>query len=202
MVAYNQNGFIKSNYRKFNIRFDLEENKNKVDDYYMMKEMLTRRFNNSKFQDELDLPSLLLIDGGKGQYNSAKKVLDNLKIDIPIISMAKGEERDAGREILIHDKFTHRLNENNPLLHFLQNIRDEVHRFAITTHRSKRTKMSVRSVFDEIEGVGPERKKILKKHFGTVEKLKLASLDELKEAGLLNLDNKVFKDPSELNISL
>ena len=181
MIAYNQNGFIKSNYRKFNIRFDLEENKNKVDDYYMMKEMLTRRFNNLKFQDELDLPSLLLIDGGKGQYNSAKKVLDNLKIDIPIISMAKGEERDAGREILIHDKFTHRLNENNPLLHFLQNIRDEVHRFAITTHRSKRTKMSVRSVFDEIEGVGPERKKILKKHFGTVEKLKLASLDELKE---------------------
>ena len=181
MVAYNQNGFIKSNYRKFNIRFDLEENKNKVDDYYMMKEMLTRRFSNSKFQDELDLPSLLLIDGGKGQYNSAKKVLDSLKIDIPIISMAKGEERDAGREILIHDKFTHRLNENNPLLHFLQNIRDEVHRFAITTHRSKRTKMSVRSVFDEIEGVGPERKKILKKHFGTVEKLKLASLDELKE---------------------
>ena len=74
MVAYNQNGFIKSNYRKFNIRFDLEENKNKVDDYYMMKEMLTRRFSNSKFQDELDLPSLLLIDGGKGQYNSAKKV--------------------------------------------------------------------------------------------------------------------------------
>ena len=181
MVAYNQNGFIKSNYRKFNIRFDLEENKNKVDDYYMMKEMLTRRFSNSKFQDELDLPSLLLIDGGKGQYNSAKKVLDNLKIDIPIISMAKGEERDAGREILIHDKFTHRLNENNPLLHFLQNIRDEVHRFAITTHRSKRAKMSVRSVFDDIEGVGPERKKILKKHFGTVEKLKLASLDELKE---------------------
>ena len=181
MVAYNQNGFIKSNYRKFNIRFDLEENKNKVDDYYMMKEMLTRRFNNSKFQDELDLPSLLLIDGGKGQYNSAKKVLDSLKIYIPIISMAKGEERDAGREILIHDKFTHRLNENNPLLHFLQNIRDEVHRFAITTHRSKRAKMSVKSVFDDIEGVGPERKKILKKHFGTVEKLKLASLDELKE---------------------
>ena len=181
MVAYNQNGFIKSNYRKFNIRFDLEENKNKVDDYYMMKEMLTRRFSNLKFQDELDLPSLLLIDGGKGQYNSAKKVLDSLKIDIPIISMAKGEERDSGREILIHDKFAHRLNENNPLLHFLQNIRDEVHRFAITTHRSKRTKMSVRSVFDEIEGIGPERKKILKKHFGTVEKLKLASLDELKE---------------------
>ena len=105
----------------------------------------------------------------------------NIKIDIPIISMAKGEERNAGREILIHDKFTHRLNENNPLLHFLKNIRDEVHRFAITTHRSKRTKMSVRSVFDDIEGVGPERKKILKKHFGTVEKLKLASLDELKE---------------------
>ena len=180
MIAYNQNGFIKSNYRKFNIKFNLEKNKNKVDDYYMMKEMLTRRFSSLKFQDELELPSLLLIDGGKGQYNSAKKVLDNLQICIPIISMAKGEERDSGREILIHDKFTHRLNENNPLLHFLQNIRDEVHRFAITTHRSKRARMSVRSVFDDIEGVGAERKKILKKHFGTVEKLKLASLDELK----------------------
>ena len=180
MIAYNQSGFIKSNYRKFNIKFNLEVNKNKVDDYYMMKEMLTRRFSSLKFQDELELPSLLLIDGGKGQYNSAKKVLDNLQICIPIISMAKGEERDSGREILIHDKFTHRLNENNPLLHFLQNIRDEVHRFAITTHRSKRARMSVRSVFDDIEGVGAERKKILKKHFGTVEKLKLASLDELK----------------------
>ena len=80
----------------------------------------------------------------------------------------------------IHEKVSYRLNDNSPLLHFLQNIRDEVHRFAITTHRSKRTKMSVRSVFDEIEGLGPERKKILKKHFGTVEKLKLASLDELR----------------------
>ena len=95
--------------------------------------------------------------------------------------MAKGEERDAGREILIHDKFTHRLSENNPLLHFLQNIRDEVHRFAITSHRSKRSKMSFRSVFDDLKGIGPERKKILKKHFGSIESLKLASLDELKE---------------------
>ena len=107
--------------------------------------------------------------------------MKKIKINIPIISMAKGDERDSGREILIHEKFTHRLNTDNPLLHFLQNIRDEVHRFAITTHRSKRAKMSVRSVFDDIEGIGPERKKILKKHFGTVEKLKLASLDELKE---------------------
>ena len=181
MIAYNNNGFLKSSYRKFNMKFNIEDNINSIDDYYMMREMLNRRFKNIKFLEEIELPDLIIIDGGKGQYNSAKKALDSLEINIPIISMAKGEERDAGREILIHEKVSYRLNDNSPLLHFLQNIRDEVHRFAITTHRSKRAKMSVRSVFDDIEGVGPERKKILKKHFGTVEKLKLASLDELKE---------------------
>jgi len=127
------------------------------------------------------LPDLIIIDGGKGQYNSVKSALDNLNINIPIISMAKGAERDSGREILIHEKVSYRLNNNNPLLHFLQNIRDEVHRFAITTHRSKRSKMSVRSVFDDIEGIGPQRKKILKKHFGTVENIKTASLEDLKQ---------------------
>ena len=147
----------------------------------MMKEMLIRRFNNIKFREEIDLPDLLLIDGGKGQYSSAKEVMDNLKINIPIISMAKGVDRNSGREILIHEKFTHRLNENNTLLHFLQNIRDEVHRFAITTHRAKRSKMSIRSVFDELKGIGPARKKILKKHFGTIENLKLATLEDLKK---------------------
>ena len=181
MIAYNSNGFIKSNYRKFNIKFNMEKNINKVDDYYMMKEMLVRRFSNAKFKDEIELPDLLLIDGGKGQYNSAKEVMNELKITIPIISMAKGIDRDSGREILIHDKFTHRLNENNSLLHFLQNIRDEVHRFAITTHRSKRSKMSIRSVYDELKGIGPERKKILKRHFGSIENLKLASLEDLKK---------------------
>ena len=181
MIAYNNNGFLKSNYRKFNIKFNLEDNKNKVDDYYMMKEMLIRRFGNSKFKNEIDLPDLLLIDGGRGQYNSAKKAIEDLQINIPIIAMAKGLDRDSGREILIHDKYTHRLNHNNLLLHFLQNIRDEVHRFAITTHRSKRYKMSIKSVFDDLKGIGPERKKLLKKHFGSVEQLKLASLKELKE---------------------
>ena len=181
MIAYNNNGFVKSNYRKFNIKFSLEENKNNVDDYYMMKEMLIRRFSNSKFKEDIQLPDLLLIDGGKGQYNSAKEAMKKIKINIPIISMAKGVERDSGREILIHEKFTHRLNTDNPLLHFLQNIRDEVHRFAITTHRNKRSKMSVKSVFDDLKGVGPARKKILKNHFGSIEQIKLASLKELKE---------------------
>jgi len=143
--------------------------------------MLIRRFSNIKFKDEIDLPDLLLIDGGTGQYNSAKEVMNKLEISIPIISMAKGVDRDSGREILIHDKFTHRLSENNSLLHFLQNIRDEVHRFAITTHRAKRSKMSVRSVFDDLKGIGPQRKKILKKHFGTIENIKLASLEDLKQ---------------------
>ena len=195
MVAYNNNGFLKSNYRKFNIKFNMEKNKNKVDDYYMMKEMLIRRFSNIKFKNEIDPPDLLLIDGGKGQYNSAKEVMDDLNVKIPIISMAKGLERNSGREILIHDKYTFRLNENSSLLHFLQNIRDEVHRFAITTHRSKRSKMSIKSVYDELKGIGPERKKILKKHFGTVEKLKLASLEDLKEIKSIpeNILEKIYK---------
>ena len=195
MIAYNNSGFVKSSYRKFNIKFNLDKHKNKVDDYYMMKEMLVRRFKNTKFKDEIGIPDLLLIDGGKGQYNSAKDVLNELKINIPIVSMAKGIERDSGREILIHDKFTHRLNENDPILHTLQNIRDEVHRFAITTHRSKRSKMSVRSVFDELKGIGPQRKKILKKHFGSAEGLKLASMEELKKIKSIpvNILEKIYK---------
>ncbi len=195
MIAYNNNGFIKSNYRKFNIKFNIEENKNKIDDYYMMREMLTRRFSNSKFKEDITLPDLLLIDGGKGQYNSAKKVLNDLKISIPIIAMAKGADRNSGREILIFEKFTHSLDENSTVLHFLQNIRDEVHRFAITSHRNKRSKMSIKSVYDELKGIGPERKKILKKHFGSIQNLKLATLEELKEIRSIpeNILEKIYK---------
>ncbi len=195
MIAYNNNGFLKSNYRKFNIKYNIDENKNKFDDYYMMKEMLIRRFSNTKFKEEIDLPNLLLIDGGKGQYNTAKNAINDLGINIPIISMAKGVERDSGREILIHEKFTHRLNENSSLLHFLQNIRDEVHRFAITTHRNKRSKMNIRSVFDDLKGIGPERKKILKKHFGSIENLKLASLEDLKKVKSIpgNVLEQIYK---------
>ncbi len=181
MVAYNSNGFLKSNYRKFNIKFSFEKNKSTIDDYYMMREMLQRRFKNIKFLEEIDLPDLIIIDGGKGQYSSAKEALQNLKINIPIISMAKGLDRDSGREIIIHEKISYRLKDNNPLLHFLQNIRDEVHRFAITTHRSKRSKMIVKSVFDDLKGIGPKRRKILKNHFGSTENLKLATIKELKQ---------------------
>ena len=181
MIACNNNGFLKSNYRKFNIKFNIENNKNRTDDYYMMKEMIIRRFSNIKIIDEIALPDLIIIDGGKGQYNSVKSALKELELNIPIISMAKGTDRDSGREILIHDKVSYRLKDSNTLLHFLQNIRDEVHRFAITTHRSKRSKMSIKSVFDDLKGIGPERKKILKTHFGTIENLRLASLDELKK---------------------
>ena len=181
MIAYNNNGFIKSNYRKFNIKFNIDENKNKFDDYYMMREILMRRFKNIKFQSDLELPDLIIIDGGKGQYNSAKSILEKLEIKIPILSMAKGVDRNSGREILIYEKISYRLNDSNPILHFLQNIRDEVHRFAITTHRKKRSKMSIRSVFDDLRGIGPLRKKILKKHFGSLENLKLASREDLQQ---------------------
>ncbi len=181
MIAYNNNGFMKSNYRRFNIKFNIDNNKSNFDDYYMMKEMITRRFKNIKFLQEIELPDLIVIDGGKGQYNTVKTIIDDLKIKIPIISISKGIDRNSGRDILIHEKVSYRLNHTNPILHFLQNIRDEVHRFAITTHRKKRSKMNIRSVFEELKGIGPKRKKTLKKHFGSIENLKHASLDELKE---------------------
>ena len=157
--------------------------------------MIIRIFKNVKFIEEIELPDLIIIDGGKGQYNSVKNALETLNIKTPIISMAKGIERDSGREVLFHEKVSYRLNDNNPLLHFLQNIRDEVHRFAITTHRSKRSKMSIRSVFDDISGIGPERKKILKKHFGSIDSLKLASLEELKEIKSIpkNILEKIYE---------
>ena len=173
----------------------MDEEKKSSDDYYMMKEMLIRRFSNIKFKEEIDLPDLLLVDGGKGQYNSVKAVLNDLKINIPIVSMAKGIDRNSGREILYHEKISYRLKEDNKLLHFLQNIRDEVHRFAITTHRSKRSKNSVKSLFDEIKGLGPKRKKILKSHFGTIEKIKLSSYEELKKVKLIpdKVLNEIYK---------
>ena len=100
---------------------------------------------------------------------------------IDLLSVSKGPMRNAGREIIhLHNKNLN-LKPNDSLLNFIQRLRDEAHRFAITAHRSRRTKSSVKSIFDEIRGIGPKRKKILLSHFGTIEKIKLASLEELKQ---------------------
>jgi excinuclease ABC subunit C len=135
MIAAGVDGFIKNGYRKFNIRFDMSENR---DDTTMMREVLFRRF--SKLQKE-EYPDLIILDGGKPQLNAASEIFTELKIKIPFIAMSKGENRNAGEEYFhqIHkESFT--LPKQNPAMYYLQRLRDEAHRFAITNHRNKRNK--------------------------------------------------------------
>ena len=190
MIVVDQEGLSPKHYRKYNIRYDLKNKVNsKSDDYYMMKEVLNRRFKNYN-QNNLILPSVIIIDGGRGQFNTVDEVLKNNKIkSIPIISISKGKNRNAGREIIHTSERNVNLKNNDPLLHFMQRIRDEAHRFAITAHRARRKYKTLQSVFDDIPGIGPKRKKTLFEHFGTFEKIKNAKLNQLKS--VKKLSNKV-----------
>ena len=181
MTVANQEGLLPSQYRKFNINFNHKKEKiSKINDFYMMEEVLTRRLLKLNSNDNLPKPNLIIIDGGRGQYNAVKKIFTNLDIkNIALISVSKGKYRNSGREIIHLSKKNLNLNINDPLLYFIQRLRDEAHRFAITAHRTKRNKTAIKSIFDELPGVGPKRKKQLIIHFETIEKIKTASLDEL-----------------------
>ena len=180
MIVVDKEGFNTSSYRKYNIKYNLKNQSiSKFDDYYMMEEVLHRRLNKLKSNKDLIQPDVIIIDGGRGQFNSAKKIIINLKLKIKLISISKGKERNKGREIIHTLNQNIKLKTNNILLHFLQRIRDESHRFAIYSHRSKRNKSSIESVFNELPGIGPKRKKILIFHFGNIENIKKASLKEL-----------------------
>ena len=183
MVVADKEGLSPKHYRKFNIRYDLKDNNiSKIDDYYMMEEVLTRRLRKINPNDNVQVPDAIIIDGGRGQYNSVSKILKKFKLEkIDLLSISKGPERNVGREIIHLEKKNLNLKPNDNLLSFIQRLRDEAHRFAITAHRSRRTKTSIKSVFDEIKGIGPKRKKDLMIHFGTVQKIKSASMDELKK---------------------
>ena len=183
MIVADKEGLSPKNYRKFNIRYDLEDKKiSRVDDYYMMQEVLTRRLAKINQNEKLNIPDIIIIDGGKGQFNSVLKILNKFKLNnIKLLSVSKGPSRNAGREIIHLENRNINLKPNDSLLHFIQRLRDEAHRFAITAHRSKRSKSSVKSIFDEIKGIGPKTKKALLIHFGTVQKVKSASLSELKK---------------------
>ena len=183
MVVSDKEGLSPKHYRKFNIRYDLKDNNiSKIDDYYMMEEVLTRRLSKINPNDKFQLPDVIIIDGGRGQFNSVSKILKKFKLEnIDLLSISKGPERSVGREIIHLEKKNLNLKPNDNLLSFIQRVRDEAHRFAITAHRSRRTKASIKSVFDEIKGIGPKRKKDLMIHFGTVQKIKSASMDELKK---------------------
>ena len=183
MIVAGAEGFVRSAYRKFNIK---SESLTPGDDFGMMKEVLTRRFRRLLREDPERAgetwPDLLLIDGGAGQVSAVAGILAELGLaDIPLIGVAKGQDRDAGKEEF------HRpgqrptaLRHNDPVLYFIQRLRDEAHRFAIGAHRAKRAKAAGASPLDEVPGVGAARKRALLAHFGSAKAVSRAGLADLK----------------------
>lgn len=182
MIVAGPGGFEKSAYRRFNIRSaDLAPG----DDYAMMREVLTRRFARALKEDPgrtgAIWPDLVLLDGGQGQLNVALATLADLGIgDLPLAAIAKGPDRDAGRErFFIAGRPPFQLEPRDPVLYFLQRLRDEAHRFAIGGHRARRSRAIARSPLDEVAGIGPRRKKALLMHFGSAQAVTRAGLVDL-----------------------
>ena len=191
-VVFGKNGAIKEQYRKFNI-----ENITKGDDYAATSQIIRRRYMRLIKENNI-LPDLILIDGGKGQINVAKKELDELQLShILILGIAKGPSRKAGMEnlILSIDNEIIECDSASPALHLIQHIRDEAHRFAIMAHRQKRKKKRSRSILEEIEGIGNKRRQLLIRHFGGLQGVSKASINELtKVSGInKNLAKKIYE---------
>ena len=190
LIAFGDEGFIKKRYRKFNIKIK----KNEQDDYGMLKEVLSRRFKRALQEKDnyLTMPDLLLIDGGKGQYSVARDTINELGLhDIPIVAIAKGKFRNSGNETFFHNGREYKFERNDSTLFFLQRLRDEAHRFAISAHRAKRKRGLTKSLLDQIEGIGSIRKRSLLNHFGSARAVESASLDEIKSVD--GVEDKVAK---------
>ncbi|WP_127753713.1 excinuclease ABC subunit UvrC [Devosia sp. 1566] len=189
MIVAGEEGFSKKHYRTYNIRStDITPG----DDFGMMREVLTRRFSRlaaespDDAEDEAtgmpDWPDVVFIDGGAGQLNAVREVIAKLNLpkDVTFIGIAKGEERDAGREkFFMEGRDAFMLPHRDPVLYYVQRLRDEAHRFAIGTHRARRKKDVVKNPLDEIEGIGPTRKRALLNHFGSAKAVGRASLQDL-----------------------
>ena len=189
MIAAGPEGFRKSAYRKFSIRGPITPG----DDFAMMREVLERRFGRALKEESegpgtASWPDLVVIDGGAGQLSAVRGVLADLGIaDLPVVAIAKGPDRDAGREWFHLDgRPQFQLPPRDPVLYFLQRMRDEAHRFAITTHRAGRSKALVTSELDDIPGIGPGRKRALLNHFGSARGVKQAGLQDLEAAPGIN----------------
>ncbi|WP_196257926.1 excinuclease ABC subunit UvrC [Pelagibacterium limicola] len=189
MVVAGLEGLSKKHYRTFNIK---SKDLTPGDDFGMMREVLTRRFTRLAAESEVDAedeatgmpdwPDVLLIDGGAGQTNAVKAVLAemNLPREVTIIGIAKGEERNAGREtFFMEGREPFMLPARDPVLYYVQRLRDEAHRFAIGTHRARRKKEMVKNPLDEIEGIGPTRKRALLQHFGSAKAVSRAAVSDL-----------------------
>ncbi len=183
MIVAGPEGFEKGQYRKFNIK---DDTLTPGDDFGMMKEVLTRRFKRLLKEDPERAsgtwPDLLLIDGGAGQLSAVQEIMTELGVtDIAMIGVAKGEDRDAGKEEFHRTgKRPFALRRGDPVLYFLQRLRDEAHRFAIGTHRAKRAKAIGATPLDEVPGVGATRKRALLAHFGSAKAVARAGLADLK----------------------
>ncbi|MGE0717789.1 MAG: excinuclease ABC subunit UvrC [Alphaproteobacteria bacterium] len=188
MVVAGPEGLVKGAYRKFTIR----DPKAAGDDFAMMREVFQRRFGRALAEDadraRGHWPDLVLIDGGAGQLSAAAAVLTDLGAgDVPLVAIAKGPDRDAGRErFFTLEKPPISLEPRDPVLYFLQRLRDEAHRFAIGTHRAKRTRQLGQSPLDEVPGIGPRRKKALLHHFGSARAVAAAGLADLEAVAGVN----------------
>lgn len=188
MVVFIDGKPARKEYRKYKIK-----TVNGPDDYASMREVVYRRYSRV-IREGLPLPDLILIDGGKGQVDVAKDVLENqLGIDIPIAGMAKNDKHKTNELLFGTDLAVVPLERNSPEFFLLQRVQDEVHRFAITFHRQLRSKNSFASRLDEIEGLGPKRKKMLLKEFKSLKNITAATIEELQEIGLpKNVAQNVF----------
>jgi excinuclease ABC subunit C len=192
-IVAGEEGFSKKHYRTFNIK---STELTPGDDFGMMREVLTRRFTRlanespeeaeTPAEDEAagmpDWPDVVFIDGGQGQLNAVLGVIKELNLPraVTFIGIAKGEERDAGREtFFMAGKPGFKLPHRDPVLYYVQRLRDEAHRFAIGTHRARRKKDTIKNPLDEIEGIGPARKRALLNHFGSAKAVGRASLADL-----------------------
>ncbi|MBB4312632.1 excinuclease ABC subunit C [Roseospira marina] len=181
MIVAGPEGFQKTSYRKFNIRHADAT----ADDYAMMREVMERRFARALKEDpdrtRGQWPDLVLIDGGQGQLSAAAGVLENLGIeDVPLVGIAKGPDRDAGRErFFLRDRPSFLLPPNHPVLYFVQRLRDEAHRFAVAGHQARRKKAAAANPLDAIPGIGAARKKALMHHFGSAKAVSQAGLADL-----------------------
>ncbi len=178
-VVFNAEGPLKSDYRRFNIS-DIEPG----DDYAAMKQVLSRRYKRL-IEEEAALPDLVIIDGGKGQLRQAVEVMQELqRTEIPLLGVSKGRERKAGEEKLhwANRKTVIKLDASSPALHLIQQIRDEAHRFAITGHRQRRAKKITQSPLEQISGIGEKRRRDLLRHFGGLQEIKKAGIEDLSKA--------------------
>ena len=184
MIVGGPEGFNKSAYRKFGIRGPITPG----DDFAMMREVMQRRFGRALKEQEAGetpaWPDLVLIDGGAGQLSAVLEILQDLGVqDVPIVAIAKGPDRDAGREwFYLPGREPFQLLPRDPVLYFLQRLRDEAHRFAITTHRAGRSRTLTQSELDEIAGIGAARKRALLNHFGSARGVRMAGLADLEAA--------------------